>query len=84
MNTTGSARALDKVADQEDEMFIRIFYKGRFINYLFDPADVKNLGLSTIFDIIDPDPDWIRAQEEFEIFGVNRAKKKQAKLAAAQ
>jgi hypothetical protein len=76
-------KVLDKFADQRDTVFVRIFYKGKFINYFFDPADVKNLGLSNIFEMIDPDPDWIRAQEEFENFGVARAKKKAAKLAAA-
>jgi hypothetical protein len=80
----GSAAFLDNIAKQENKMFIRIFYQGKFVNYLFDPADVQNLGLSNIFDMIDPDPDFIKAQQEFENFGVERAKKKQAKLAAAQ
>jgi hypothetical protein len=83
MSKTGTANALDKYAEKKDEMFIRIFYNGKFINYFFNPDDVKNLGLSMIFDLIDPDLDLIRAQQEFENFGTERAKKKQAKLAAA-
>ncbi len=80
MNTTGSTRALDKVADQEDEMFIRIFYNGKFINYLFDPTDVKNLGLSTIFDVIDPDPDWQTAKEIYS--NVQTKRRGASKIAA--
>ncbi len=66
MNTTGSAKSFENIAEQENEIFIRIFYNGKFINYLFDPSDVKNLGLSTIFDVIDPDPQFIQAKKEFE------------------
>jgi hypothetical protein len=40
--------------------------------------------------MIDPDPDWVQAKQEWENFGVERdkvlaerAKKKQAKLSAA-
>jgi hypothetical protein len=62
----GSAALLDKVAKQEDEMFIRIFYNGKVINYLFNPSDVKNIGLSNIFDMIDPDPDLLEAQANWE------------------
>jgi hypothetical protein len=61
MNTTGTVETLENIAEQENEIFIRIFYNGKFINYLFDPADVKNLGLSTIFDLIDPDPELLEA-----------------------
>jgi hypothetical protein len=61
----GSAAFLDDIAEQEDKMFIRIFYNGKFINYLFDPSDVENLGLSNIFDMIDPDPDWTNAKKIF-------------------
>jgi hypothetical protein len=62
MNTTGTVQTLENIAEQENEIFIRIFYNGRFINYLFDPADVRNLGLSTIFDMIDPDPQLLEAK----------------------
>jgi hypothetical protein len=90
MSTSGSVATWDKVANQEDEMYIRIFYNGKFVNYLFNTGDVENLGLSNIFDMIDPDPDWIQAKKEWESFGAERekllakpAKKKQAKLSPA-
>lgn len=89
--TTGSVKTLDKFAEQEDTVFVRIFHNGKFVNYFFEPDDIQNLGLSTIFDMIDPDPDFIRAQKEWESFGVEReklmaerTKKKQAKLVAAK
>lgn len=89
--TTGNVKTLDKFANQEDTMFVRIFYNGKFVNYFFEPDDVENLGLSTIFDMIDPDPDFVKAQKEFERIGVEReklmaerAKKKLAKLVAAK
>ncbi len=91
MNTTGSATALDKFAKQENKMFIRIFYNGKFVNYFFDPADVENIGLSNIFDMIDPDPDFVNAQANWGNFQAEsqkrlagQAKKKQGKLAAAK
>jgi hypothetical protein len=62
MNTTGTVKSLESLAEQENEIFIRIFYNGKFINYLFDPSDVRNLGLSTIFDMIDPDPELLEAK----------------------
>jgi hypothetical protein len=61
MNTNGSVETLESIAEQENEFFIRIFFNGRFVNYLFDPSDVKTLGLSTIFDLIDPDPELLEA-----------------------
>jgi hypothetical protein len=89
--TTENVKTLDKFANQENTMFVRIFYKGKFVNYFFNTDDVENLGLSTIFDMIDPDPDRVQAQKEFEKVGKewnNRlaklAKKKQAKLSAAR
>jgi DNA helicase HerA-like ATPase len=81
-------KVLDKFANKENTVFVRIFYKGKFINYFFNPDDVENLGLGNIFDSIDPDPDFVQAQKEFENFGAERekllaerAKKKAAKLA---
>ncbi len=62
MNTTGTVKTLEHIAKQDNEIFIRIFYDGRFVNYLFDPTDVKTFGLSTIFDMIDPDPDLLEAR----------------------
>ncbi len=92
MNTiTENVKALDGFANQEDTVFVRVFYKGKFINYFFEPSDVENLGLGNIFDSIDPDPDWVQAKKEWENFGVERekvlaerVKKKQAKLSAAR
>jgi hypothetical protein len=92
MNTTTvNVEHLDEFANQKDTVFVRIFYKGKFVNYFFEPDDVENLGLSNIFDSIDPDPDWVQAKKDFENFGVERekvlaerVKKKQAKLSAAR
>ncbi len=88
--TTENVKTLDGFANQEDTVFVRIFYKGKFVNYFFEPSDVENLGLSNIFDSIDPDPDWVQAKKEWESFGVERekllakpVKKKQAKLSSA-
>jgi hypothetical protein len=60
-NRTGTVETLEHIAEQENEFFIRIFYEGRFVNYLFDPSDVTNLGLGTIFEMIDPDPQLLEA-----------------------
>lgn len=60
-NTTGTVKSLENIAKQENEFFIRIYFNGKFINYLFDPSDVTNLGLGTIFDLIDPDPQLLEA-----------------------
>jgi hypothetical protein len=60
-NRTTSVETLERIAEQENEFFIRIFYDGRFVNYLFDPSDVTNLGLGTIFEMIDPDPELLEA-----------------------
>ncbi len=62
MNTTGTVKTLEHIAKQDNEIFIRIFYDGRFVNYLFDPTDVQELGLSAIFDMIDPDPELANAE----------------------
>jgi hypothetical protein len=88
----GSTEFLDDIAKQEDKMFIRIFYNGKFVSYLFEPSDVENLGLSNIFDMIDPDPDFIQAKKEWDNFNAlptrkklaKPVKKKQAKLSAAR
>ncbi len=92
MNTiTENVKTLDGFANQEDTVFVRVFYKGKFINYFFEPSDVENLGLGNIFDSIDPDPDWVQAKKDWENFGIEnkkvlaeRVKKKQAKLSAAR
>jgi hypothetical protein len=62
MNTTGTVQTLENLAEQDNEFFIRIYFNGKFINYLFDPSDIKNLGLGTIFDMIDPDPELLEAR----------------------
>ncbi len=95
----GRTEFLDDIAKQEDKMFIRIFYNGKFVSYLFEPADVENLGLSNIFDMIDPDPDLVQAKANYAKLEeemlekkwatnkrkkVERAERKQAKLLAAQ
>lgn len=65
-NTTGSASSLEKIAVEENEIYIRIFFpNGKFINYLISPADVEKFGIGTIFEVIDPDPDLIRAKETY-------------------
>ncbi len=89
--TTENVKTLDKFANQKNTVFVRVLYKGKFVNYFFNPDDVENLGLGNIFDSIDPDPDWVQAMKEWESFGVERekvlaelVKKKQAKLSAAR
>ncbi len=82
-NTTGSTSTLEKIAKQENEIYIRIFFpNGKFINYLVDPNDVENYGLSTIFDVIDPDLDHIQAKKEFEKIESKQRRKTHQKLAA--
>jgi hypothetical protein len=62
-NTTGTTSSLEKIAVEENEIFIRIFFpNGKFINYLIDPNDVEKFGMATIFEVIDPDPDLIQAE----------------------
>ncbi len=61
-NTTGTVQTLENLAEQDNEFFIRIYFNGKFINYLFDPRDIRNLGLGTIFEMIDPDPQLLDAQ----------------------
>ncbi len=90
----GSTEFLDDIAKQEDKMFIRIFYQGKFVSYLFEPSDVENLGLSNIFDMIDPDPDFIQAKASWDNFNAlptptqkklaKPVKKKPAKLSSAR
>jgi hypothetical protein len=96
--TTKSMETLDKFASAENTVFVRIFYNGKFVNYFFDPSDVQNLGLSNIFDSIDPDPDLLEAKANYakleeqileKMWATNKRKKveranrKQAKLSAA-
>ncbi len=61
MNTTGTVKTLENLAEQDNEFFIRIYFNGKVVNYLFDPSDVTNLGLGTIFEMIDPDPQLLEA-----------------------
>ncbi len=61
ISRTGTVKSLENLAEQENEIFIRIYYNGKFVNYLFDAADVTNLGLGTIFEMIDPDPQLLEA-----------------------
>jgi hypothetical protein len=66
-STTGSTSTFEKIAIQENEIFIRIFFpNGSFINYLVEPEDIEKFGLAAIFEMIDPDEDYLRAQKEFE------------------
>ncbi len=63
-NTSGSTSSLEKIAIEENEIYIRIFFpNGKFINYLVDPKDVEKYGMAVIFEVIDPDPDWHAAKE---------------------
>ncbi len=65
-NTTSSPASLERIAAQENEIFIRIFFpNGKFINYLVNPADVENFGLGTIFEVIDPDMDFIKTKKVY-------------------
>jgi hypothetical protein len=74
--TTENVKTLDKFASHENTVFIRIFYNGKFVNYFFDPSDVENLGLSNIFDTIDPDPELLQAQANWDNFNTMPARKK--------
>jgi hypothetical protein len=80
--TTENVKTLDKFASKENTVFVRIFHNGKFVNYFFDPDDVKHLGLSNIFDMVDPDPDFVQAQAEFEKMKSNQRKKSIKKIAA--
>jgi hypothetical protein len=80
--TTENVKILDKFASKENTVFVRIFYQGKFVNYFFNTDDVENLGLSNIFDVIDPDPDFVQAQAEFEKMKSNQRKKPIKKIAA--
>jgi hypothetical protein len=65
-NTTSSPASLEKIAAKDNEIFIRIFFpNGKFINYLINPADVENFGLGTIFEVIDPDIDFIKTKKSY-------------------
>jgi hypothetical protein len=81
-NTTGEAKSLEKLAIQENKMFIRIFHpSGKFINLLIDLKDVENYGLGAILEVINPDQDWLRAKEEFTKIELKQ-KKQHRKIAA--
>jgi hypothetical protein len=80
-NTTGSSSSLEKIAVKENEIFIRIFFpNGKFINYLVDPKDVEEYGMGTIFEVIDPDPDWHAAKEIYS--NVQTKRRGASKIAA--
>ncbi len=80
-NTTGSTSSLEKIAVEENEIYIRIFFpNGKFINYLVSPTDVQKFGMGTIFEVIDPDPDWHAAKE---IYSNVQSKRKDASKIAA-
>ncbi len=65
-NTTGSTSSLEKIAIRENEIYIRIFFpNGKFINYLVNPTDVEKFGMGTIFEVIDPDQDWMAAKKNY-------------------
>jgi hypothetical protein len=65
-STSGSTSTFEKIAVQENEIYIRIFFpNGKFINYLISPADVEKFGMAAIFEVIDPDEDYLRAKENF-------------------
>ncbi len=82
-NTTASTSTLEKIATQENEIYIRIFFpNGKFINYLVDPNDVEKYGLSTIFDVIDPDLDHIQAKEIFSKMESKQRRKSTSRIAA--
>jgi hypothetical protein len=63
---TENIKALENYASKENTVFVRVFYKGKFVNYFFDPADVQDIGLGNIFDTIDPDPDLLRSRANWE------------------
>jgi hypothetical protein len=91
MNKSGKdINFLNSIADQENTVFVRIYCKGRFVNYFFKIEDVQDLGLGNIFDTIDPDPDLVQTKTAWEDLGVEKklkakqAKKKAAKLLAAR
>ncbi len=82
-NTTGSTASLEKIAKQENEIFIRIFFPdGRFINYLVDPNDVEKYGMGTIFEVIDPDPDWVNAKVNYSKVQSRPKRKSPSRIAA--
>ncbi len=80
-NTTGSSSSLEKIAVEENEIYIRIFFpNGKFINYLINPTDVEKFGMGTIFEVIDPDPDWHAAKKIYS--NVQSKPKRTSKIAA--
>jgi hypothetical protein len=85
MNTTSEdVKALDKFAKKENTVFVRIFYNGKFVNYFFNTDDVQNLGLSNIFDSIDPDPDLLEARANWESFNAIPIRKKRLTKTASK
>jgi hypothetical protein len=82
-STTGSTSTFEKIAIQENEIFIRIFFpNGSFINYLVEPEDIEKFGLAAIFEMIDPDEDYLRAQKEFEKVESKPKRKNTSRVAA--
>jgi hypothetical protein len=80
-NTTGKIESLEKIAIQQNEIFIRIFFpNGKFINYLIDPNDVERFGMAAIFEVIDPDPDLIQAKKIYS--NVQSKSRNASKIAA--
>jgi hypothetical protein len=82
-NTTSSNALFEKIASQENEIYIRIFFpNGKFINYLVKPADVEEFGMAAIFEMIDPDPDWANAKVNYSKIQSKRKRKIASRIAA--
>jgi hypothetical protein len=82
-NTTASTSSLEKIASQENKIFIRIYFpNGKFINYLVEPADVEKFGMAAIFEVIDPDPDWMNAKKNYSNVQSKPKRKSTSRIAA--
>jgi hypothetical protein len=82
-NTTSSNALFEKIASQENEIYIRIFFpNGKFINYLVEPADVEEFGMAAIFEVIDPDPDWVNAKVNYSNVRSKPKRKSTSRIAA--
>jgi hypothetical protein len=82
-NSTSSNELFEKIASQENEIYIRIFFpNGKFINYLVEPADVEEFGMGAIFEMIDPDPDWAKAKVNYSNVQSKPKRKSTLKIAA--
>lgn len=66
INTTATGESWEQIARQENQVSVRIFYNGKFINYFFEPSDVNELGLGAIFEMVDPDPDFVKAKKMYD------------------